>query len=167
MLFTLPSHNYGNFEGFTHHHVAVRFWQAFNKFVAVGEPSEMDSLQIGICNKLWQAQCSHSTGVSIPGGFNTFQQVTEFVVGKNSTAAFHCMDAAAFAYFQDHLDLEVVNYGTITVNLALAALEGNSSHAIGLTHETYNTDDNDEFEDDLFREHNVASFSSRQSTGAA
>ena len=37
--------NYGiSFKGFTHHNDDVRFWRAFDKFVVVGETSEMDSL---------------------------------------------------------------------------------------------------------------------------
>ena len=52
---------YGNnFQMFSHHQVAIRFWKAFDKFVAVPESSEMDSLQLGIRHKLWQARCRES-----------------------------------------------------------------------------------------------------------
>jgi hypothetical protein len=48
--------NYGiSCKGFTHHNVAIQFWRAFDKFVANGESSEMDSQQLGIQSKLWQA----------------------------------------------------------------------------------------------------------------
>ena len=87
--------NYGiSFEGFTHHQVAVRFWRAFDKFVVVGELLEMDSIHLGIRNKLWQAKCHQSTGTYIPGGFSPYQHAVEFVAGRKLTAKFHCMDAA-------------------------------------------------------------------------
>jgi transcription-repair coupling factor (superfamily II helicase) len=69
------------------------------------------------------------------------------------------MDAtAAFAYFFCHPDVEVVNYSSTMVDLAVAAMANNSSHHIvGLTQETYNADDdNDEVVD--FHKHNDASF---------
>lgn len=160
--------SYGrNFDSFTHHSVAVRFWRAFDKFVAAGESSEMDSLELAIRSKLWQARHCQPIGTSVPGGFRPYQQDTvEYIAGEKSTEEFRCMDAAAaLSYFQCHLDkVKVANYNSTTVDSVIAAMEKDSSHTVGLTQETYTADDNNEFVD--FQEHNEASFSAWQCTGS-
>jgi hypothetical protein len=160
--------SYGrSFDSFTQHSVAVRFWRAFNKFVAAGESSEMDSLELAIRSKLWQARHCQPIGTSVPGGFRPYQDILEYIAGEKSTAEFCCMDAAAaLLYFQCHLDnVKVANYDSTTVDLVVAAMEKDSSHTVGLTQETYTADDNNEF-DVGFQENNEASFSAWQCTGS-
>lgn len=162
--------NYGNsFHGFTHHDVAIRFWRAFDKFVAEGDPPEMDSRQLGIRDKLLQAHHCQPR-ITVPGGFRQYEPGQNFVVGKNSTVEFLGMDiAAALVYFQDHRKkVEVVNYSLSAATIA--AMANNSSHSIGLTQDTFNVDDDHIEVTSLevvdFQGHNDASFIWWQETGS-
>jgi hypothetical protein len=167
--------SYGiNFEGFSHHNVHVRFWRAFNKFVAVGDPSDMDASELQIRQKLRQARFSPTLIISVPGGFRPFEAGMQFSIGKNSEARFLCMDAtSAFDHFDKHMDVSVMNYSVDMVDKAVAAMRGTSSvHTVGLSQEMYTTNGDDDFEhdDDVevidFDEHNELSFLAWQSTNA-
>ena len=127
----------------------------------------MDSQQLAIRSKLWQARCSRHKGISVAGGFRPYQHASEFIVGKKSNAKFHGMDAtAAFAYFRSRRHVKVINYSPTMVDLAVATMANDSSqHIVGLTQENYNADDDyNEILD--FQEHNDASFLVWQSTDA-
>jgi hypothetical protein len=168
--------NYGiNFEGFSHHNVHVRFWKAFNKFVAEGDPTQMGSAELRIRQKLQQARFSPTLIISVPGGFPPFEDGAQFSVGKNSGDNFQGMDATSvFEHFQklrENGDVSsVMNYDTEMVNRAVAAMmETSSGHTVGLSQEMYsNADDDDENEDVLdFDEQNERSFLAWQSTGGS
>jgi hypothetical protein len=150
--------NYGiDFKAFSHHQVAVRFWQAYDKFIAVGKPAEMDSHQLGIRNALWQAgRHQSSSGTFVLNGIRPYQESpAEFVAGKECTEAFRSMNATtAMAFSHANIHVRVVNYSTTTVNAAVAAMETDTVG--GLTQETYNGDD-DELLDFDFHVNNDAS----------
>ena len=150
---------YGNnFKVFSHHQVAVRFWHAFDKFVAVPESSKMDSLQLGIRNMLWQARCRESGGgTSITGGLQPYHEAAaELVLGKESAEAFTSMNAAAaMVYFHSNMDARVLNYSPDVVDTAVGAMEADTVG--GLTQEMYNADDHGSNSID-FDEINHASF---------
>ena len=155
---------YGNnFNAFSHHQVAVRFWQAFDTFVAVPEFSEMDSLQLGIRNMLWQARCRESgRGTLITGGLRPYQEsAAEYVVGKDSEEAFASMNAAAAtAYFHSNMNVQLLNYSRAVVDTAVGAMETDTVG--GLTQETYNADDHDDSNSIDFEPFNQASFNAWQ-----
>jgi hypothetical protein len=140
--------SYGiDFNAFSHHQVAVRFWQAYDKFVAVGKPADMDSHQLHIRNMLWQAGHHQSSrGTTVPNGIHPYQESPlEFVAGKESTEAFLSMNAtSAIAYFQTHIHVGVLNYSATTVNAAVAAMETDTVE--GLTQETHNGDNDLDFD---------------------
>ena len=161
--------NYGiNFEGFNHHNVHVRFWRAFDKFVAVGEPTKMDSAELKIRSKLWQARFSPTLIISVPGGFLPFQPNTQFSIGNNSNEMFRGMSRIdAFEHFSNRVEMKVSNYTTNMVDMAVAALiEKSSVHTVGLSQEMYSADDDGGDEDVLdFDEQNERSFLAWQCTG--
>jgi hypothetical protein len=169
--------NYGiNFEGFTHHNVHVRFWKAFNKFVAEGDPTQMGSAELRIRQKLRQARLSPTLIISVPGGFPPFEDGAQFSIGKNSGENFKGMDASSvFDHFQNRPGIgdvsSVMNYDTEMVNRAVAHMvETSSGHSVGLTQEMYTDadDDDGENEDVLdFDEQNETSFLAWQSTGGS
>ena len=166
-----------DFEGFSHHNVHIRYWRAFNKFVAVGDPSQMDSAELQIRQKLRQARFSPTIIISVPGGFPPFEARMQFSIGKNSVEKIKGMDAtSAFNHFGKNMEMSVMNYSTDMVNKAVAAMRETSSvHTIGLSQEMYTNadDDFDDFEnadDDNvlnFEEQNERSFLAWQSSEGA
>jgi hypothetical protein len=158
---------YGNnFQTFSHHQVTVRFWQAFDKFVAVPESSEMDSLQLGIRNKLWQARCHESgQGTTVTGGLQPYQEsAEEFILGKDSEEPFASMNAtAAMAYFHSSMNTRVLNYSPASIDSAVHAMETDTVG--GLTQETYNAEDDHDSNGIDFDAVNHASYNAWQVAG--
>jgi hypothetical protein len=58
-----------DFGGFTHHNVHIRFWKAFEKFVAKGEPAKMQTSEQNLREKLKQARFSPKMIIHVPNGF--------------------------------------------------------------------------------------------------
>jgi hypothetical protein len=159
--------SYGiNFKAFSHHQVAVRFWQAYDKFVAVGKPTEMDSHQLGIRNMLWQAgRHQSSCGTSVPNGIRPYQESrVEFMAGKESTEAFRSMNAtSAMAYFRTaQIHVRVLNYSATTVNTAVAAMETDTVG--GLTQETYNPNNDLDFDFEVNNKESLAVWQAANAT---
>ena len=150
--------SYGiDLKAFSHHQVAVRWWQAYDKFVAVGKPADMDSHQVGICNMLWQAGHHQSSrGTTVPNGIRPYRETPpEFVAGKESTEAFLSMNATStMPYFQAHIHVGVLNYSATTVNAAVTAMEADTVG--GLTQETHNGDDDLDFDFEVNNEASLA-----------
>jgi hypothetical protein len=168
--------NYGiNFEGFSHHNVHVRFWKAFNKFVAEGDPTQMGSAELQIRQKLLQARFSPTLIISVPEGFPPLEDEMQFIIGKNSGEHFRGMDSASLLEHIQKIEeigevSSVMNYDTEMVNRAVAALmETSSGHTVGLSQEMYsNADDDCENEDVLdFDDQNETSFLAWQSAGCS
>jgi hypothetical protein len=124
-----------NFEGFSHHNVHVRFWRAFDNFVAVGEPTKIDSAELQIRSKLWQARFSPTLTISVPGGIPPFQLNAQFSIGNNSNEMFRGMNRIdAFEHFSHRVEMKISNYTGVMVDKAVAAMmEKSSGHTVRLS----------------------------------
>ena len=170
--------NYGrDFEGFTHHQVHIRFWCAYDRFVAEGDSKGMTSLETKIRNSLKHARLLPTLIMTVAGGFREFKFKTEFYIGKHSVDEFTGMDAnAAFSHWEDSVtennkDLDIMNYPEETIDRAMdeeeeAYRSGRRNYA-GLSQEIHTYEDDDSIEEEGvgdFDEHNERSFSMWQST---
>lgn len=129
-----------DFGGFTHHNVHIRFWKAFEKFVAEGEPTQMQTSEQNLREKLQQARFSPKLIIHVPKGFPAFAEGKQFEISQKSSDHLKNMDAATVQeYFLTGIETPTVkNYDKAFVARAVAKMTGTSSvHSVGLSQEIH------------------------------
>jgi hypothetical protein len=118
-----------DFGGFTHHNVHIRFWKAFEKFVAEGEPTQMQTSEQNLREKLQQARFSPKLIIHVPKGFPAFAEGKQFEISQRSSDHLKNMDAATVQeYFLTGIETPTVkNYDKAFVARAVAKMTGTSS----------------------------------------
>ena len=140
-----------------------------------------------IRDKLLQARHRQSVGAFVPGGFCPLGKDPQYIFGDQSDMTFSSMDpTAAVEYFtlqhQQAINhhIKVVNYTSSQIKAAIlgsdpsGAETSSSMQAIGLTQETHNADDDNNYIDNEphdiilnFNEQNSTSFCAWQSARLA
>ena len=118
-----------DFVGFTHHNVHIRFWKAFNKFVAEGVPTQMQPTEHNIREKLQKARFSPTLIIKVPDGFPPFVEGQQFRMSNKSCENLKNMDAGmAKEYFSMEINTSTVkNYDKRLIARAVAVVTGTLS----------------------------------------